>query len=107
MSVQPRIRGEHLAKLHREMEAKKHFGSILIQYQDGKVTGVSVKDEFNTRAFVDYCERPEKRVVVKSRPPQEPAHFDKETAQIDEQPDNVEQGNSITSNEEGEMTGAN
>jgi hypothetical protein len=44
---------------------------------------------------------------VKSRQPQEPAHFDKETAQIDEQPDNAEQGNSITSNEEGKMTGAN
>lgn len=65
MSAKPRVRAEHLIKLHRELEIKKHFGSVMIHYQDGKITGVTVKDDYDPASFIDRCDNSINRVVVR------------------------------------------
>lgn len=112
MSVSPRVKAEHLIKLHKELEGKSHFGSLLIQYRNGKITGISVKEEFDPLSFIEHCEHPTNRVIVRkktipsaSKAPGLQADQKKcATDQVDEQSMDKESPKSIEHIEEGEMT---
>lgn len=65
MSVQPRVRTEHLIKIHKELEDKRHFGSLLIHYQDGKISAITTKADMNPAAVIEHCENALNRVVIR------------------------------------------
>jgi hypothetical protein len=41
------------------------YGSILIHYRNGNITGVQLKRDFNDDALSEYLEKPRKRILIK------------------------------------------
>lgn len=60
---------EHLKKFLKKKMQQKSYGSVLIHFKDGQITGISDKNDWNTDAFVKHVDQPLTRAVVRIKKP--------------------------------------
>ena len=57
---------EHLIKYLNRRMAPKSYGSVLIHFRNGEITGITEKNDFNPDSFIDTVTKPVSRVGIKS-----------------------------------------
>ncbi len=57
---------EHLIKYLNRRMAPKSYGSVLIHFKNGEITGITEKNDYNPDSFIDTVNKPVSRVGVKS-----------------------------------------
>ena len=58
---------ETVVKYLEQKLRKGVYGSVLIHFRDGKITGITEKNDYNLDAFRAHVEHPVKRVVVTNK----------------------------------------
>jgi hypothetical protein len=58
---------EHLVKFLKKKQDTRNFGSVLVHFRDGEITGITEKNDFNAASFVEHVEHPLKRYVVRTK----------------------------------------
>lgn len=57
---------EHLNKFLKKKIDRKDYGSVLIHFKKGEITGITEKNDYNCAAFIDTATKSVNTVIVRS-----------------------------------------
>ena len=96
---------EHLIKYLNRKMVPRSFGSVLIHFRDGVITGIQDKIDYNPDSFVDSVNKPLIPVVVRSYKKKQGSKSEEKLTDLPEKAEKVVNSTENTSQSGSEPTG--